>query len=241
MAAHRLNLNENQIHILKLTYKFRYLTANNLSRRLGIARQSAHAALVTLERRGCLGKLYGKTYKLAGKSARYYLTLDAVKLLSDKKYGLNKNVLRTRRNEAGKGAEFVDLQVALFKMYLDIKESTSDDLVILTATEMAALGGFMRPYPGLYMQNRTSGKQYFIELTDGQHLFIAKKRARKYIDYYDSDAWDWGKYPEVVLIRSQTNERKQLNWYIGQKMEDAYLDEGDIRIEAKSWNGAFLR
>lgn len=232
MAVHKSKLNDKQIHILKLAYKFRYLTTNNLARRLNITHNSAYSALTILNDTGYLGKLYDKSYKLAGKSARYYLTLEAVKFLSDKEFSLSKRVLSTRKSEGEKSTEFIDLQVELFTLYLDIKDSTSDNLVILTGSEMATLKGFIRPYPGLYVQNRTNGKQYFVDLMDGQHLFLAKKRIRKYIDHYESDKWEAKTYPEVVIVRSRDSERKQLDWYIKQQLEDKYLDESDIRIRA---------
>lgn len=238
MTAHKSKLNDKQIHILKLTYKFRYLTTNNLARRLNITHNSAYSALTILNETGYLGKLYDKSYKFAGKSARYYLTPEAVKFLSDREHGLSKRVLLTRRREAEKSTEHIDLQVELFKLYLDIKDATSDNLVILTASEMAALKGFIRPYPGLYVQNRTTGKQYFIDLTDGQHLFLAKKRIRKYIDHYEADVWKGETYPEVVIVRSREGERKQLRWYVGQQMEDKYLEEKDMRIRAVSRQSA---
>ncbi|HTE22138.1 MAG TPA: replication-relaxation family protein [Candidatus Limnocylindria bacterium] len=234
MTSHKSKLNDKQIHILKLTYKFRYLTTNNLARRLNITHNSAYSALTILNETGYLGKLYDKSYKFAGKSARYYLTPDAVKFLSGKEHGLSKKVLLTRRREAEKSTDFIDLQVELFKLYLDIKDTASDELVALTATEMGTLKGFIWPYPGLYVQNRTTGKQSFIELTDGQHLFLAKKRIRRYIQHYESDNWEGDKYPEVVIVRSRESERKQLDWYIKQQLEDKYLDESDIRIRAVS-------
>lgn len=235
MTAHKSKLNDKQLHILKLAYKFRYLTTNNLARRLNITHNSAYSALSILNDTGYLGKIYDKSYRLAGKSARYYLTLDAVRFLSNKEHRLSKQVLATRRREVEKSTEFIDTQVGIFKLYLDIKDATTDNLVILTATEISTLKGFIRPYPGLYVQNRTTGRQYFVDLTDGQHLFLAKKRIRKYIDHYESDKWEGKNYPEVVIIRSRESERKQLDWYIKQQLEDKYLDEDeDIRIRAVS-------
>lgn len=67
-------------------------------------------------------------------------------------------------------------------------------------------------------------------------MFLAKKRIRKYIDHYVAEKWE-GKYPEVIIVRSRESERKQLDWYIKQHLEEKYLDEDEIRIRVVLRNG----
>ncbi len=87
----------------------------------------------------------------------------------------------------------------------------------------------MKPLPSLYVNPRGQ-KHYFVELTEGQHLFIVKKRIRKYIDHYESDDWEWGQYPDVHIIRKSKAECRKLQEYAEEKFDDAYLDEDDFTI-----------
>lgn len=229
-------LNDKQLLTLKLTYKFRYLTTDTLARRRDITHNSAYSALTILTQRGYLGRKHTKAYKLQNKSARYHLTLKAVKLLSQHEYGLNKKVLLTRRYEDKKSQAFIDLQVSIMEAYLDIKEvlEEPEKLIILTATEMAKLedAGFIRPLPSLYIHYPKTGFQCFMDIIpDDQHLFLAKKRIRKYLEHCESGEWETNKYPNVYLVRRSASDRKRLKAYINEKMDDNYLDEDDINIQ----------
>ncbi len=234
MTTHKIDLNQKQILTLKLAYKFRYLTTHTLSRRRNITQNSAQSALSILCSRGYLVRIYDSSYKLLGKPARYCLTPKAVAYLSNDEHGLSKNVLQSRRYEANKQQDFIDLQVDIFKTYLNIKEASKDELVILTASEMANVYGFIKPYPNLFVRNPTSGKQYFIELTDGQHLFLVKKRIRRYIDHIETEVWSEGSYPEVIFIRDSSSDRRRLKFYAENQMDERYLDTTEISFKIVS-------
>lgn len=234
MTTHKIDLNQKQILTLKLAYKFRYLTTPTLSRRRNISQNSAQSALSILSSRGYLERIYDSSFKLHGKPARYCLTPKAVAYLSNDEHGLNKKVLQSRRYEASKKQDFVDLQVKIFQTYLNIKEVSKDELIILTASEMTNIHGFIKPYPSLFVRNPISGKQYFIELTDGQHLFLVKKRIRRYIDHFESEVWSEGSYPEVIIIRNSMSDRRRVKLYAENQMDEKYLDQNDLRIQTSN-------
>lgn len=184
--------------------------------------------------RGYLGRRHSKSYYLQHKSARYYLTLKAVKLLSQPEYGLDKKVLTTRRYEDKKTRAFVDLQVAIFTAYLDIKASAKnpDALNVYTATEMAVHedAEYIRPLPSLLTHNTKTRTSCFIDIfPDDQHLFIVKKRIRKYIEHFENGDWEGDAYPDIYLVRRSASDRKKLEEYVETKMEEGWVDE-DLRI-----------
>ena len=112
-AVGLLGLNDKQIHTLLLVYKFRYMTADNLAKLRSVSHNSAYNALNILTEREYLGRKHNKTYRLQNKSARYYLTLKAVKHLQDPVFELDKAILATRRHEDKKSTSFIDHQVAI--------------------------------------------------------------------------------------------------------------------------------
>lgn len=223
-------LNDKQIIILKLAYTFRYLTTDNLARHRNITHNSAYSALEILHTNGYLGKLHKKSYRLMNKAARYYLTLQAVSFLKSDIEDINKELLNSRRRENAKSVEFVDQQVALHSAYLDLKQKLSSRAVVRVATNMNGIEGIIKPLPGLYV--RVSPKNhYIVELTDNQHLFLVRKRIRKYIENYETYDWEWEAYPTVYIVRKSKADRTRLNKYIEEKMDNGYLDDEDFKFK----------
>lgn len=226
-------LNDKQIEILKLAYIFRYLTTDNLAKLRNITHNSAYSALTILTQRGYLGRKHHKSYRLMNKSARYYLTPEAVKLLKLPEYGLDADVLQTRRYEDKKSSSFIDLQVEICKAYTELQDQVTKEVDILTATNMTQFerDNYLKPYPSLELHHTTNDSHILVDIIPkDQHLFIAKKRIRKYIEHYDGGDWEWDTYPDVYIVRKSPAEVKQLNKYIEEKMEEAYLDDSDFKI-----------
>jgi DNA-binding MarR family transcriptional regulator len=244
IKAKEPKLNDKQLLTLKLAYKFRYLTTDNLARRRKISQNAAYSSLNILHKRGYLGRKHNKSYRLQNKSARYHLTLKTVKLLSQPEHEMNKDVLLTRRFEDKKSPEFIDLQVAIMTAYLDIKDSVDDpdSLIILNASEMAERerDNYLRSYPSLEIYDKDTSHHYLIEVfPDNQHLFLLKKRVRQYIDHYDNQPWEWKQYPDVYFVRKSLGDRRRLKAYIEEKMDDSFIDEDEFEMfaikEAKEW------
>lgn len=163
------------------------------------------------------------------KAARYYLTLQAVSFLKSDIEDLNKDLLNSRRRDNAKSVEFVDQQVTLHTAYLELKQKLSSRAVIRVATDMNGIEGVIKPLPGLYVRVSPK-KHYIVELTDGQHLFLVKKRIRKYIENYETYDWVWETYPTVYIVRKSKADRTRLNKYIEEKMDNNYLDDGDFKL-----------
>lgn len=226
--SHR-KLNNKQVDILLTVLRFRYVTTNNLARQRNISHNSAYSALQILHDNGFLGKKHQKSYRLQNKPASYFLTPQAVKFLRNDKFDLDGDMLNGRLREKTRSAEFIDQQVAIHSAYLDVEQELGEEAVIRTGAEMLGTEGIIKPLPSLYVKP-TNGNHYFIELTDSQHLFIAKKRIRKYIENYESYEWEWDEYPDVRIVRKSKADRAKLEAYAEEKMDDNYLDDDDFRF-----------
>lgn len=225
-------LTTKQINTLLITYRFRFITTNNLARHKQITYNSAYNALEILTKNGYLGRKHNKSYRLQNKPASYYLKPQAVIYLNKLDLNVDKEVLKSRYREQTKSSEFVDRQVAIHSAYLDIKQKLGDSVEVLTGTEMAGIESMIKPIPSLLIEPK-KGKRYFTELTDSQHLFIVKKRIRKYIDHYESDEWEFEQYPDVHIYRTSKADQRKLKEYIEEKMDDAYLDDEDFNFIIK--------
>lgn len=233
-------LNDKQVFILQLTFKFRYLTADNLAKLKTISHNSAYSALNKLTERGYLGRKYNKSYRLQNKSARYFLTPKAVIYLQKSVSKLDNEILATRRHEDRKSSSFIDHQVAIVDVFIDIWFNTKYDIHKLnTASDISKNDReyYPRSLPDLEVlyETDTDGiyNRTLVDIfPDDQHLFMAKKRVRQYIQHYEDNEWEWDDYPNVVLIRRSKADVNNLNKYIEEKMEDMYLDEEDFSMKA---------
>lgn len=222
-------LNNKQLTTLQLILRFRYVTADNLANARDITHNSAYSALEILKNAGYLGKMHDKSYRLLNKSARYFLTSQALiylRALEDSK--INKDLLLNRRYENRRSQDFVDQQVAIHAAYIELSGRFGGSTVF-AASDLVGTEGIIKPLPGLYVKT-TDGKHFFVELVDGQHLFLVKKRIRKYIENYDNNEWEWDTYPYVYFVRSNANDRSRLKKYVEGQMDDAYLDSDDFSI-----------
>ena len=225
-------LNDKQLDVLITVLRFRYVTADNLGIYRNISHNSAYSALEILSKSGYLGKLHDKSYRLMNKSARYYLTKQGVDLLKIRvEPEQPENIWKSRLRDGTRSAEFIDQQVAIHAAYNALRGQLGDSADIETTLELYGTEGIIKPIPGLLVTPKR-GNHYFVELTDNQHLFLIRKRIRKYIQNYDNHEWEWEYYPDVYIVRTSTaNDRTRLRKYASQKMEEAYLDEEDFEFK----------
>ena len=227
-------LNNNQIQNLKTVLKFRYVTTDNLANYQSITTNSAYSALEILSKAGYLEKIYEKSYRLLNKSARYFLTQQALTFLrSQTDIQLADAIWKSRKTDGKKTPDFIDLQVALHAAYNDLIARFGDKIAIDTGLELHGTEGVIKPLPGLLVRPNT-GKNFFVEVVDGQHLFFIRKRIRKYIENYESNEWEWDTYPNVYFIRSSASDRTRLRKFVYQQMEDNYLDDDDFTLHIVS-------
>lgn len=220
-------LNEKQLTTLQLILRFRYVTADNLAHTRNITHYSAYSALEILKNTGYLGKIHDKSYRLLNKSARYFLTPQALVYLRDLEDGkLDKSLLQNRRHDDRKSQVFIDQQVAIHTAYTELAGRFGAENVFV-AYDLTRIEGIVRPLPGLYIKV-PDRRHFFVEQVDGQHLFLAKKRIRKYIENYDNNEWEWDTYPDVYFVCSNANDRSRLKKYTEEQMDNSYLDDKDF-------------
>ncbi len=222
-------LNYKQKDILQTVLRFRYVTTDNLANTRNITQNSAYSTLEILNKAGYLGKIHDKSYRLQNKSARYFLTTQAVDYLRYEA-GIEQpeSIWKSRKRDSSRSQDFINQQVAIHGAYNKLNRQLGKGDTIKTASELYGIEGIIKPMPSLMIEKK-SGKLYFVELADGQHLFLAKKRIRKYIENYDAEACGWEQYPDVYFVRTNSSaDCTRLLKYIEQKMDDAYLDEEDF-------------
>lgn len=223
------HLNQTQRTTIKILVKFRYLTTDNLALYRSISPNAAYSSLERLLKTSYVGKIHDTSYRLLNKSARYYLTEEGIAYVKKELLPeLASSLWLTRKNDAKRSPDFIDEQVAIHAAANQLRALYGQDVQILTTTELYGDDSILRPLPGLLVER--AGRQFFVEVTDGQHLFIVRKRIRRYIKHYEEGNWEGERYPDIYFIRPKASDRTRLRKYIEEQMDNAYLDEDDFSI-----------
>lgn len=224
-----------QLTTLKIIYKFRFITADLLSKYRNISLPTAKESLTILLKSNYIGRHYEKSYKLLGKGARYYLTAQSLKLLRDQE-GLNERVLHGRYKDKSATEALIESSLEVFKTALEVRSLYPDTFTIFTQYELADYSYFPRPLPSLYLKRNelvaTKPSTYFIELVGDTQFFVITKRIGQYIEHYESGEWVRGAYPQIIFRVNTIALKKRIDEYIENLIENGYIDEDELVIRA---------
>jgi hypothetical protein len=223
MASRRNKLNAKQIQLLKLLYKFRFVTADLVARHKGISRAAVNYSLAVLVAQDYVGKRYDKNYRLSGKGAVYYLALDGLHLLKQN-LNLSENVFHAMRKNNTVGDDFVDGYITIMRVYLALRSTYPDTFNIFTTSELGVFDYFPKPKPSLYLSHRTPTKtkqnDFMLDVIEDNRPFVIKKRLQVYSDHFDSGDWGQEPYPKVLLVCFNAWIESKAQKYIESLLED---------------------
>src|SRR5476651_357600 len=153
MVARRNKLNDNQIKLLQLLYKFRFVTAELAAMHKGIRRSAVNNAFAILLDQELIARHYDNSYKIKGKGATYYLTPKALRLLRDM-YKLNEAVLRNLLKNKRLSDGFIDDNLTIMAAYLKLREAYPDSFNVFSVSELGDFDYFPEPKPNLYLSRK---------------------------------------------------------------------------------------
>lgn len=192
-------LNVNQVHLLKLLFKFRLLTSGLLARYKNIHRVNAKKTLDVLVNRGYVGVYFDKSYKLLGMSGRYYLTPLGITYLKDK-LDFDPKALHNMYKNRSVSQNFIDHHIATGEVFLHFYELYPHKFEIFTRSETQPFEAFPAPRPDLYLRKNRDNSEYFIELHHDTPPKNARKRLDQLIEHYDQEGWDKDTYPTLLFV-----------------------------------------
>ncbi len=237
MSVRRNKLNANQIHLLKLIYKFRFVTADLIAKHKGANRWSVNSAFSILMDQGYIARHYDKTYKLHGRSATYFLAPKSIKLLRDE-HGLSKKVLHAMYKNKSVSDVFIEHNLNVLRTYLSIRKTYPDIFTSLTKSETAELDYMPQSTPDLYLSRKDPlediPNEYFLDIFTDTQFFIIKKRIDTYIEHFDSGEWSEQKYPTILIACPDARTEQKLQKYIQAALDDNYIDEKHLRFMTTS-------
>jgi hypothetical protein len=227
-SIQRYTLNANQINLLKLLYKFRFITVSFLASFKGTSRVAAHKSLEVLLDQKYVGCRYDPSYKLLGKGAQYYLAPKGLKYLRDS-FQLNEQVLHAMYKNKSVTEGFINHHVDTSTAYLHFRDNYPDMFHIFAKTELASFHSFPDPRPDLLL-NRVNGSEtkindYFIELCHDTPPINARKRHSTLLEHYNEGDWEEDKYPALCFVLNDARSEEGFVRYAAETLDATGMDD----------------
>lgn len=226
-----VKLTAQQQRVLKLLFKFRYVSAQSLGQVMGIRRVSAYEVLENLVSKSLVTKVYKNEYRIHGKPAYYYLNKTGVTTVR-KLMDVKESVVHALYKNDEATDDFIEHCLKLMQLYTAIMPSLPNDSDIFTKTEINRFKQFPKNRPDLYIRT-PDGQEAIVVLVDDKVPYIIRKRLDEIITHSEDEEWD-GDYPYVCFVLRDTAAKFSFLYTTNKKLDSMGMDEDELPILAAS-------
>jgi hypothetical protein len=188
----RKKLNDEQIEVLKLLYKFRFGSNNLIAQYFGKKDRSfVFKRLSILLEQGLIGKRFDSSYRIQGRPAAYYLLPAGARVLQEKSdEEIN---IKSIYKDKTVSETFISHCLDILAVYIQLKLQYGNKLKFFTKSQLVSFDYFPSPLPDAYLRLKTEGveKQFFLDIYhDNQPFFKVVRNIKKYVEYAESGEWE---------------------------------------------------
>lgn len=225
---YRRPLNDKQILLLKLLYKFRFITVGLLQTAQGHKYQATHNdRLKVLYDQEFIGRHYNDNYRIDRRYAEYFILPKGIKVLKDLGT-LNSTVLNNLYGDKTASPQFITHSLGIFDLYNVFRRLYPDTFSFYTKTELTGREDMPQILPDVYLKTKDAAERrfYLDAVDDLAGLLLVKRKITSYTKHCDSVEWqETGMtYPNVLLIVERTSSEKTLHKYIEKKLSYSGVD-----------------
>lgn len=218
---YRRPLNTEQLQILELLYKFRFVSSASLKKYFVKSNPGMNVfrRLETLGQQGLIVKRYFDNYRLLHKPVAYHLLPEGIRRLQQNRQTLDIRVSVVYKDRTV-SEQFIQDCFDVFNIFLALRSHNSD-LKFFTKIDLKHedYEYFPQPLPDAYIR-LGNDKQYFLQVHHAhQPFFVATRAIKKYVDYFESGVWDdtGTEFPILLFVIDSPNIEKRLHKFIGDK------------------------
>ena len=210
--SHRKSLNSNQVKLLSIIFKFRFVTVPLLAEYVGKDKSTIYEQLLTLSSQNLIAKNYDSSYRLPPRAATYCLAAKGIKYLRENtKY--DHKALRNMFKNGAASDPLVERSLTTMALCHQLKRQYPDTFDIFAKSEMSAAEKFIRPLPDLWLRRKrphaTKPQQYFLEILEPSVMrWIVTKRIRAHETHAEEN--DEYQYPHVLLIAGNDSTERRV-------------------------------
>lgn len=223
-------LNQNQIDVLLLLYKFRFATSNLLTQKLKLQhRNSINSRLKILEDQEYIDRRYDKSYKMMNKPASYFMLPKGFAVLRGMD-GISSNALKNMYKDIQATDGFVERSLAIFGIYNQLDAVFGEHFDMFSKSELTGMEDMPEVSPDGLIKLRTSDSTrakersfFFYYAEERQPLFAVSNIITKQLEYGDSEDWRelFGKPPAVIIICDSPALERRLHRQAGRVEDEA--------------------
>jgi predicted transcriptional regulator len=227
-----IKLAPGQQRVLKLLFKFRFISTQLLADIMGIKRRSVYEVLELLIEKELVDKVYEKDFRYAKKPAYYYLNKQGVTTVR-KLMDVSGSVVNPLYRNSNATEEFIYHCLTTAACYIAIGRTFPDATDIFTKSEINRYKQFPKNRPDLYIRTE-SGQEAIIIIVDDKPSFIIRKRLDEIIEHSEDEGWPSGDYPRICFILKDDRAKNSLIYATNKKLDGMGFDEDEIKILASS-------
>lgn len=220
-------LTAQQQRILKLLFKFRFVSAPLLSQVMGIHRISVYEVLEFLVSKELVIKVYDKSYRIDRKQAYYYLSKSGVSTVR-RLLDVKESVVNALYKNANATEEYIQHCMQVMKIYIAISPTLPKDSQLFTKTEINRFKQFPKNRPDLYIRT-PDGKEAIIVIPTNNPAYIIRKRLNEIITHSEDEGWD-GEYPTICFVVKDKRMKNSLIYTTNQKLESMGMGDDELQI-----------
>lgn len=227
-----IKLTPQQQRVLKLLFKFRFVSAQSLAIVMGIRRASVYEVLEYLVKQELVTKVYKSEWRIDRRPAYYYLTKSGVTTVR-KIMNVKESVVHALYKNEEATDEFIEHCLKLTQLYTAITPSLPDNSEIFTRTEINRFKQFPKNRPDLYIRT-PEGKEAVVVLVDDKQPYIIRKRLDEIITHSEDEGWDGDSYPSICFILRDNATKYSFLYTTSKKLDGMGMDEDELPIRAAS-------
>ena len=231
--------NAKQLEILRLFYRFRFLTSTHLVILLNLKHTNPnqiHQRLKVLLDNHLIDRHYSNQYKIDRRPAEYFLLKDGVAAL--KQYMGDKcdsKVLHSIYSDKDTKPKPIAQYLRVCTIYCYLKQCYGDDnLKFFTKSQIRSYTYFPKRRPEAFIRLDVDGeqKEFFLEVIDpNKPLFDYVGRVRRYIEYSDDGTWQektGRKLPTILFIGDTVGTEIRIQKQAARFIKKHYDDEPKV-------------
>ena len=226
-----VKLTAQQQRVLKLLFKFRFVSAQLLAQVIGISRFSVYEVLEYLVKQNLVTKVYKSEYRLHGRPAYYYLNKTGVTTVR-KLMDVKESVIHALYKNDQATDDYVQHCLKLIALYNYLLSTLPDGTDIFTKSEINRLRYFPKNRPDLYIRT-PDDNEAMILLVDDKAPYIIRKRLDEIITHSEDEGWD-GDYPKICFVLADTKAKYSFLYSTNKTLDSMGFDEDEISILATS-------
>lgn len=230
MNDEEVKVSAQQQRVLKLLFKFRFISAQLLAQVMGISRQGIYQVLETLVGKELVNKVYADEYRIDRKPAYYYLNKQGVTRVR-KLMEVKESVVHTLYKNDTATPEFIEHCIATAHCYVTLARHLPADTNIFTKAEINRYSQFPKNRPDLYIRT-PDGREAVIVIMDDKPLYVARKRLDEIITHSEDEGWEDGDYPYIGFVLRSSNDKNSFLYGTNKKLESMGMDDDEIFILA---------